>query len=99
MPIDNKLLTAINEQVNAEFQAALIYQQLSYEMDALSLPGLRDWFASQAVEEQAHAAKFAQHLLDRGEKVALHTIEVPELTINTALDAFQAAYDLSLIHI
>ncbi|OFO42500.1 ferritin [Corynebacterium glucuronolyticum] len=93
MTIDNKLLTAINEQVNAEFQAALIYQQLSYEMDALSLPGLCDWFASHAVEEQSHAAKFAQHLLDRSEKVALHTIEVPSLTINSALDAFKAAYD------
>ncbi|EPD69785.1 hypothetical protein HMPREF1219_01117 [Corynebacterium pyruviciproducens ATCC BAA-1742] len=93
MAINAQLLDVINEQVNAEWQAALIYQQLSYEMDTLSLPGLRDWFAGHAVEEQGHAQKFAQHLLDRSEKVALHTIEVPSLTINSALDAFKAAYE------
>ena len=93
MKIDPKLLEVLNAQVSAEYQAALIYQQLSYEMDRLSFPGLTRWLSNHSIEERGHAEKFASHIIDRGERVDLQTIEIPSLTINSPLDAFKAAYD------
>lgn len=91
MAIPAELLTAMNNQVTNEFQAAYIYTQLSFEMDRLSLSGMRDWFKAQAGEERVHAEKFATHILDREEKVVLQTFEVNVPKIETALDAFKAA--------
>ncbi len=89
--MDEKLQTLLNEQVNNEHGAALIYTQLAYEMDNLSFPGMRDWFFKQAEEEREHAQKFAEHLLDRGYRVELGDIQVGSVKAATPLDAFEAS--------
>ena len=89
--MDEKLQTLLNEQVNNEHGAALIYTQLAYEMDNLSFPGMRDWFFKQAEEEREHAQKFAEHLLDRGCRVELEDIQVGSVKAATPLDAFEAS--------
>lgn len=89
--MDEKLLTAINNQVTNEHQAAMIYTQLSYEMDNLSFPGMRDWLIAQAEEERIHAKKFSDHLLARGYRVEIRDISVPSIKAATPLDAFEAA--------
>lgn len=89
--IDAKLYEAINQQVTEEYGAAYIYRYLANEMDALSFPGLCSWFAAQAQEECDHAQKFAQHLIDRGERVKPHDITIDAPEISTPLDAFRAA--------
>lgn len=89
--MDDKLLSALNDQVTSEHQAALVYTQLAYELDNLSLTGMRDWFYAQAEEERGHAGKLAQHILDRGYRVELGDISAPGLKASTALDAFEAA--------
>ena len=43
MNINEKLLDTLNKQVTAEHEAALIYQQLSYELSALSFDGMSTW--------------------------------------------------------
>ena len=91
MAINEKFSEQLNHQVNAEHQAALIYTQLAYELDQLSLVGMRDWMFAQAAEEREHAQKFAQHLIDRGERVTPHTITIDAPTITGPLDAFKAA--------
>ena len=60
--IDQQLKDAINQQVTEEYAAAYTYRHLANEMDALSFPGLCQWFVAQAKEECEHALKFAQHL-------------------------------------
>ncbi|MFH0412625.1 ferritin [Corynebacterium sp. L4756] len=90
--MDEKLVTAMNNQVTNEHQAAMIYTQLGYEMDDLSFPGMRDWFMAQAEEERVHAQKFADHLLARGQRVEIGDITMPSVKAATPLDAFEAAY-------
>ena len=90
--MNEKLITAINNQVTNEHQAAMIYTQLGYEMDDLSFPGMRDWFMAQAEEEREHAQKFADHLMARGYRVELGDITMPSLKAATPLDAFEASY-------
>ncbi|MDO5512800.1 ferritin [Corynebacterium sp.] len=93
MKINEKLLDTLNKQVTAEHEAALIYQQLAYELDALSFSGMSTWMAAQADEERVHAGKIADHILARGEHVQLSSIEIPELQVSSALDAFAIALE------
>ena len=93
MSINEKFQEELNNQVIAEHQAAFIYTQLSYELDRLSFPGMRDWMQVQAEEEREHAAKFSQHMLDRDARVELRDIEIPQIKIATPLDAFELAYN------
>lgn len=65
MKIPEKLLDTLNKQVTAEHQAALIYTQLSYDLDHLSFTGMSTWMAAQADEERVHAGKIADHILAR----------------------------------
>lgn len=94
MKITNeKLASAFEAQVTKELQAAMIYLQLSYALDDLGLTGMRDWMREHSAEELTHAAEFANHLLDRGHLPQIQNIEVPTLSIKTALDAFNAALE------
>lgn len=46
MKIPEKLLDTLNKQVTAEHQAALIYTQLSYDLDHLSFTGMSTWMST-----------------------------------------------------
>ena len=91
--MNERLFNLINKQVTNEHGAALIYTQLAYELDELSLPGMRDWMFKQADEEREHAQKFADHLLDRDEKPQIGEISVDDLKIEKPIDAFKAALE------
>lgn len=89
--MNEQLLEVLNKQVTAEYAAALVYTQLSYDLETLSLSGMSTWMSAQADEERVHAEKIAKHILDRGERVQLGTIEVPTATVGSALEAFEFA--------
>ena len=91
--INERLKEAINQQVTEEYTAAYIYRHLANEMDALSFPGLSAWFAAQATEECEHAQKFAQHLIDRGERVTPKPIEFTGSAVTSPKQAFEAALE------
>ncbi|AJK67732.1 ferritin [Corynebacterium marinum] len=93
MKIPEKLLDTLNKQVTAEHQAALIYTQLSYDLDHLSFTGMSTWMAAQADEERVHAGKIADHILARGGRVQLGQIENPALNVNSPLDVFSLALE------
>ncbi|WP_311478015.1 ferritin [uncultured Gulosibacter sp.] len=91
MEIQGKLASAVNTQVTLEQHSALAYDQLAYDMEALDLPGIASWFRAQADEERVHAAKFAQHLLDRGGRPQLEQIDAMTEHAETVLEAFEAS--------
>lgn len=92
MQINEKFQQALNQQITNELQAAMIYTQLSFDMDDLSFNGMRSWLAAQAEEEHEHAAKFAAHLLARGVRPEIGDIAMPDLPVKSPLDAFNHAY-------
>lgn len=91
MSINEKLAAAINNQVTAELEAAMVYLQMSYVLEDLSLNGMSSWMKKQHEEELEHAEKFAQHLLDRGYTPQIGDINPPKVDISTPVDAFEAA--------
>ena len=93
MAISDTIQKALNDQFTAELQAALVYKQLGLELDRLSLVGMRDWMRAQVDEEFGHAHAFSDHILARGGQVTISTLSIPELNIQSAKDAFQAALE------
>ena len=91
MHLTGRLESAINDQVTLEQHSALAYEQLAYDMEAIDLPGIASWFRAQAAEERVHAAKFAEHMLDRDAHPRLGTIEAAGASADTPLAAFEAS--------
>ncbi|QGU08167.1 Ferritin [Corynebacterium occultum] len=93
MTIHEEFQQALNEQISAELEASLVYLQLSYALDDLGLVGMRDWMKAQYKEEQQHAARFAEHLLDRDVLPQIGNISAPIIKIESAVEAFEAAFN------
>lgn len=89
--MDKKLLGLINGQINAELYAAYLYLSMSTYFEDNNLPGFANWMKLQAQEEQEHAMKFFNHLLDRGQKVELEKIDKPKSNWGNAVEVFEDA--------
>lgn len=91
MELTGELKEAFNAQVTMELKAAVVYRQLSIDMDALDLPGIAGWFKAQSAEEEVHADKFITHMLDRDATPLLGAIKAQTKHVTTVLEAFEAA--------
>jgi ferritin len=86
--ISKTMQDAINEQINKELFSSYLYLSMSAHFESLSLSGFSKWLRVQATEENEHAMKFYEHLLERGGKVALKAIAAPATEWKTVMDAF-----------
>lgn len=91
MEMNKPLEKAFNDQVTLEFEASMVYRQLAIELDLRDLPGMAAWLRHQADEEIVHANKFIDHMCDRGNRPAIGAIAAPDVTVDSVLDAFNAA--------
>ena len=91
MKLTDDLEQAFNNQVTMEFTAAIVYRQLSIDMDAIDLPGIAGWFRAQAEEEQVHAEKFVEHMLDRETTPLIQPLTPSGSHAMSVLAAFEAA--------
>ncbi|HEY3343311.1 MAG TPA: ferritin [Anaerolineaceae bacterium] len=91
--ISNPVSEAMNTQVMHELYSAYLYLSMSAYFETANLPGFATWMRVQAQEEQSHAMKFYQYILDRGGKVTLQAIQQPPTDYSSALDVFQKSYE------
>jgi len=91
--LSQKLHDAINEQINRELYSAYLYQAMSAHFAFESWGGFAHWMHLQAKEEQEHAERFYEYLLDRGARVTFKAIEQPPVEFGSALDIFKASYE------
>ncbi len=91
--MDPKVYELMNEQVKHELYSAYFYLSMSAYCDGENLPGFAIWLRMQAEEEQEHAMKFYEHLLDRGQKVVLKAIEQPPTNFSSPKDVFEKVYE------
>jgi ferritin len=80
---------AVNDQIQAEFESAYLYLQMSAQFAALNLNGFARWLRLQWQEETTHALKFFDFLLHRGGHVALDSVGRPKAKFKTPLEAFE----------
>jgi ferritin len=89
--LDAALEAALNEQMNVEFASAHIYLAMAAHLDRMNMTGAATWMRLQAREENGHAMRFFDHILDRGGRVRVGAIEAPPLDFGSALETFEAA--------
>lgn len=87
--LDQKMLDAINRQINAELYSAYLYLAMSARFAAMGLPGGANWTRVQAQEEMTHAAKFYDHVIERNGEIKLTAIEEPPSSWDTPLAIFE----------
>ena len=92
MKISDAMVSAINDQIKAEYDSAYIYLAMSAYFKAEGLDGMSHWMKKQYSEEVEHAEKFISYLYERGARVIIPDIARPKESYADALEAFRTAY-------
>ncbi len=87
--MNSKVQKAINDQINAELWSAYLYLSMSADFAAKGYPGFSNWMMVQFKEEQDHALKFFNYVIQRGGEVELKPIEKVQQSWDTPLKAME----------
>jgi ferritin len=90
--ISQPVLDKLNEQITHELYSAYFYLSMSAHCELANLPGFASWLRVQAGEEQGHAMKIYDFILDRGGKVTLQAIPQPPVDFTTPQAIFEQVY-------
>ncbi|MCS7239460.1 MAG: ferritin [Thermoguttaceae bacterium] len=87
--LSEKLVAALNDQLNAEYYSSYLYLAMSAHCEAEGFPGMGHWLRKQSEEELGHAMKFYRFILDRGARVELKSVEAPPNRWQSPLALFE----------
>ena len=90
--LGKKMQEALNGQVNAELYSAYLYLSMAAYFELTNLAGLANWMRVQTQEEQFHAIKLFNYILERGGKVTLDVIEAPPTEWDCPLSVFKSGF-------
>ena len=90
--LDEKMVEAINKQLNAELYSAYLYLSMDAYFQSTDLAGFANWMRVQAQEEMTHAMKFYDYLVRRGARVTLKEIAAPPIQWDTPVAVFEHVY-------
>lgn len=79
----------LNKQVSAELFSAYLYLSMSAYLASKNLSGFSNWMKVQFEEEQLHAMKLFQYILDRGGNVELTEMPKPQADWDGIIDVFE----------
>ena len=88
--IGKKMEKALNGQLNAEFYSAYLYLSMAGYFESVDLAGFANWMRVQTQEEQFHAMKFYDYIIERGGRVILKQIEAPPNNWDSPLAVLEA---------
>ena len=91
--LTKKVEAAMNDQLQKELESAYVYLGMSAYCETESLPGMAAWLRRQFDEEQQHAMRFYNFIIDRGARVELKKLEAPPTSYSSPLDVFKTALD------
>ena len=86
---NKKIHNEMNDQIQRELESAYIYLSMAAYLDSANLPGMAQWMKMQFQEEQAHALKYYDFVIDRGGRVTLQPIGQPPVEFQSPLDVFE----------
>jgi ferritin len=91
-PADH-MLEALNQQLANELYANHLYRAMQAYFLYNNLPGLAKWMHVQAEEEDYHASRIFDFIVERGWKVRIQAVPEPPSDWDSPTAVFQAAYD------
>jgi ferritin len=86
--LSERLLRAINDQVNFEFYSEYSYLAMAAYCEAQDMPGFANFFKVQAQEERFHALKFYDYIYQMNGSVTFSALEKPQSEFKDILDVF-----------
>ncbi len=89
--LPEKVQQAINDQINMEFQASYNYLAMSSYCALNNFPGCAQWLQVQSEEENSHAMRLREFLIDRDCPVKLQPIQAPTADYDSIPEVFAAA--------
>ncbi len=84
-----KMLNAINEQINKELYSSYLYLSMSAYAMSVGLPGIANWMKIQAQEELTHANKFLDYIHERNGRVMLKAIDAVPVEFGNVIEMFR----------
>jgi len=87
--LKERVLKALNEQINAEQYSALLYLSMSAWFEDKGLPGFANWMYVQYQEELTHANKIFKYVIERSGKVELKGIEQMPVEFESVLQVVE----------
>jgi ferritin len=91
MRMPEELEAAFNDQVTMELHASTAYLQMAAYFSDRNLSGMSRWMRAQADEERAHAYRFFDFILDRGNRVRIGDAPAPAAEFQGPEEVFAAA--------
>jgi len=93
MAMKEKLIDALNKQLNKELYSAYLYQSMAAYFVSKNLEGFANWMDAQVQEVMLHARKMYDFILDRGGKVKLLPIDEPKHDWSNAFEVYKDALE------
>ncbi|MCF7958435.1 MAG: ferritin [Phycisphaerae bacterium] len=87
--IGKKMEKALNGQINAEYYSSYMYLSMAAYFQSIDLPGFANWMRIQVQEEEFHAHKFFDYIIERDGRAALKAIDAPPTNWKSPLEAFE----------
>ncbi len=87
--LKEKVLKALNDQINAEQYSALMYLSMSAWLEDKGLPGFANWMYIQYQEELTHANKIFKFVVERDGKVELKAIKQMPVDFSSILEVVE----------
>lgn len=91
--LNKKVEEALNKQLNKEFYSAYLYLGMSAYFDSIDLSGFSHFMHVQYLEEQSHAMRIFNYLLNVGGKVDLQGIDKVEGDWKDIIEVFEKTYE------
>ena len=91
MKMTDKLAAAYSDQVTMELTSSNAYLQMSAWFELADLPGMASWMRIQSDEERAHALRFLDFVLNRGNQATIGEVPSPEGGFESPRQVFEAA--------
>jgi len=91
--MEQKMIDALNEQMNFEYYSAHIYLSMASFAGDLGLAGFEHWLITQYEEEIFHAQKFYHYIVSREGRAIVKGFEDPEVNFESLQKMLETALD------
>ncbi len=91
--MNDKVQTALNEQIKNELYSAYLYLSMAAYFESEHLPGMAGWMKKQSQEEVEHAMKIFEFVNERGGRVTLEAIAQPPVEFESPLAVFEKSLE------
>lgn len=92
MALKKSVEKVLNEQINAEFWSAYLYLSMSSYLEREGLSGFANWLKIQYHEENQHAMKLYDYVIERDGCVTLSPIQKVQHEWKGIVDLFESVY-------